>query len=267
MKCVVIFADAHINSTVGLCPAIVELDDGGTYKRSISQRELWVNWLTFTARVEELSKQYEIITISNGDLAETDAKRRSLQLINNNPATIKEMVVETINPLLKVTKKFFVIKGTAAHGGKSGSMEEMVGKDISSAKTSTGKYSWWWLPLQVEGVTFDISHHTTMGMSDITRPNSAPKLAANTVMRYAKEGTKPPNFVIRSHVHRWGDSNDEFPTRALITPCWSLATEYVHQVSSGARGEVGGIIIHCDSGKSEVEKIYFKERRPTWVIA
>jgi len=38
---VAVVADTHPNSTVGLCPPEVELDDGGTYHASKAQRWLW----------------------------------------------------------------------------------------------------------------------------------------------------------------------------------------------------------------------------------
>ena len=41
---VVATADQHVNSTVGLCPPAVTLDDGGTYRASELQLLQWSYW-------------------------------------------------------------------------------------------------------------------------------------------------------------------------------------------------------------------------------
>jgi len=110
------------------------------------------------------------------------------------------------------------------------------------------------------GVRFDIAHHTSMGNLPWTSPNAANALAAKVMFDYANRGEEPPDFVIRGHVHRWGDSYDAFRTRAIISPSWSMATEHTHRIAPNSLSHVGAILI-C--GK-EVTKIKFEPKGNVW---
>lgn len=266
MKSLVVFSDTHINSCVGLCPENVQLDDGGTYHRSRTQLAIANKWKTFEERVQNIKKLNDVIVVCNGDLAETDDKRRSFQIINHNPAVIEDMCVTCLEPIIDAANKIFFVRGTEAHSGKSCHMEELVAGDIDNAVPFNNKInSWWYLPLEVEGVRFDIAHHTQMGNNESTRGYVAQRLAVNTMTKYTKRSERFPDVVIRSHVHRWGDSYDEFPIRAVITPAWCMASSFIHKVSPGDKAEIGAIIFHCDNGKYEIEKVKFYEDKRIWV--
>jgi len=115
----IVTSDHHINSTVALCTPVINLDDGGTYHASRTQRELYNCWLDFWQQAKELTTGYKRVGVFNGDLGELDTKKRSIQLVTLNKATIQRMVIDTIEPALAILDSVFVMRGTAAHTGKS----------------------------------------------------------------------------------------------------------------------------------------------------
>jgi hypothetical protein len=122
----------HTNSTVGICPPVINLDDGGTYRSSPVQRWLWECWLDQVERVKRIDASRKVL-ILNGDLGELDTKRRSTQLISANKAVIQAMVTDTLAPLVDVVDDVIVIRGTMAHTGKGGWLEESIAADLDHA--------------------------------------------------------------------------------------------------------------------------------------
>ena len=53
VEVVAVVSDLHINSTVGLCPGPVPLDDGGTHQPSKEQRALLRCWNEYWAEIDE----------------------------------------------------------------------------------------------------------------------------------------------------------------------------------------------------------------------
>lgn len=245
----VIVSDEHINSAVGLCKPEINLDDGGTYHVSRGVRWLWNCWLDFCQQASAAPGRK--IAILNGDLGELDTKRRSYQLITPNKATIQRMVMDTIEPLLSVVDQVYVMRGTAAHTGKSAWLEEAIGNDLTNSVKQDDAGSWWHLRAVVEGIRLDIAHHASMGGLPWTAKNAANKLAAETVFTYVEEYQQPaPHLVIRSHNHRRADSYDNFSVRVIFTPAWCLPTE--NEMRNGKynqRADNGALLITCEDGK------------------
>ncbi len=130
MEHILIVSDTHINSTVALAPPTLQLDDGGVYHASRPQRWLWDCWNDFARRCARMDGKK--ILILNGDLAELDTKRRSIQLISFNKATIQRLVLESLSPLIDIADVVIVIRGTPAHSGKSAWIEEAIANDLAA---------------------------------------------------------------------------------------------------------------------------------------
>ena len=251
MTRVVVISDTHINSSVGLCPPVVELDDGGSYRPSKGQRELYKAFLDFCNKAYQTDDK--VYVILNGDLAEDGFK--STQVISRNKATILNMVIDTLSPLVDRAEKVFVIRGTEYHVGKSAELEEAYAKDLDNAVRYQKKIaSWWHLRTKISGVRFDVAHHISMGLLPWSEKNAANKLSAILMYQYAEWGDPLPHIALRSHVHRTSDSGRNYPIHSETLPCWCLATSYVHRIGgSNAKPKLGGLIIDCDKGKYNID--------------
>ena len=267
MDTLLVLSDLHVNSTVALCKPSVQLDDGGTYHLSQSQRQIWRSWNEMIEQVEAARKG-RLVTIFNGDLAEGDAKDRSFQVISHNPATILQHVADVVDPIARLSDKLYVVRGTMAHTGKSNWYEEHLGLDLEAEQeTYTEAHSWYHLKLDVDGVRCDIAHETRMGGKRASRTTAATRYAFDLLEEYDERDERPPHLAIRSHVHRWGDSYDACRIRAIYTPGWSATTEYINSKNPGALGQWGALLVFCEGGQYEVSKIKFKEPKKLWVKA
>ncbi len=263
---VIVVSDMHLNSAVSLCPPIVNLDDGGTYHASKGQRWLWDCWKDFVQNCAKL--EGEKIAILNGDLAELDIKRRSIQLVSTNKATIQRLILEALEPLIDVVDHVIVIRGTAAHTGKSAWIEEAIANDLDhTARYSDNIASWWHFRGVIGGVRMDVAHHASMGSIPWGRANAVNTAAAKITWLYTVKMKQPiPHVAIRSHNHLRADSYDNYDVRVLFTPCWSLATEYSYRTGrENDAADIGGYVIHCENGKYDVDKYnYNYDMRQIW---
>ena len=251
MKRVIVISDTHTNSTVGLCPAYVNLDDGGTYIPSKPQKVMLKAFHDFCDK--SLDTKDPITLIINGDMVEDGHK--GTQVISRNKATIMSMAVDVLSPLIDKAEKVFVIRGTEYHTGNSGELEESIAQDLDNVVpiSKKGTASWWHLRTKISNVRFDIAHHISMGGLPWTEKNAANKLSAILMYQYAEWGELPPHIAIRSHVHRLSDSGMNYPIYSITQPYWCMATSYVHRIGgSNAKPCIGGTIIDCDNGKYNV---------------
>jgi hypothetical protein len=254
----------HTNSTVGLCPPTVALDDGGTYRASKYQQWLWAGWLAYIARVKAVANGSPIVAIINGDATDGDHHETS-QIISRNEATQAKIAQAVIKPLVDTSTSVLFVRGTESHVGGAAAREEALADDTTNAiRQSDDVASWWHLQVEIGGVTFDVAHHWSRGGLPWTGPNAAVKLAATTIFDYAENGLPPPQLVIRSHMHQWADSYDNYRTcRAICLPAWQVKTAYVHRRPSVKNTDIGGIIVTVDNGAYTVEKFRWEPKKRT----
>lgn len=254
---VTIVSDLHVNSTVGLCPRSVNLDDGGTYRPNKTQRWMWNYWLDCWEQTKEFVQGVDVkILLVNGDAVDADHKGRSSQYITKNTSTILKMAVQVLEPGLSLVDKILFIRGTPAHTGKDAEMEEILADDITIAvrDEETGSASWWNYRGMIENMTVDFAHHTSMGTLAWTDKNAANKIAADAIMQYTLAGQRYPQLIVRSHVHRHADSHDNYPARAVITPAWQSMTGYGAKLNPNRLSDIGMITFLIDNNGIYNEK-------------
>lgn len=269
MKTLVVISDLHSNSTVGLAKPTIQLDEGDTVSASTVRR-----WLfhTFENIMEQVRLKYngEVYGVINGDAVELDDKNRSIQLITHNRQEAIKIACEVLEPFFDMCRGVYVIRGTEAHTGLNAQGEEAIGQNFTNTirNPETGAASWWWLPLDLDGVRLDIAHHPKGGGAGrpMNSQGGIDRIASDALFNYANDGLAPPHLVIRSHLHGYRDSRDAFRTRAIITPPMSLLTSYAHRIGVNASNDVGGLIIFCDKGWYHVEPLLYPVRKEEWQI-
>lgn len=256
-------SDLHINSTVALCPSGVALDDGGTYTPSREQRWLWRNWIEFWERAGQQPGRR--IVVINGDMAELDTKRRSVQLITANKATIIRMVLLALEPALAVADQVLIVRGTPAHTGKGAWIEETIAADLDNVIQAEHSASHYHARLAIDGVRLDIAHHAPMGRTPWARNTGANGLASKLLWYYRVDMHKqPPHLAVRAHNHQAAvgyaqAGGDCIEVRYL--PAWSLATEYTYRAGyENSLADVGGMFVRINSGRYECEPVVFPYR-------
>jgi hypothetical protein len=261
--------DLHVNQTVAVCPPVVNLDDGGTYHASRTQRWLHECLQDYTAQFYALEGRH--IVFLKGDAAELDCKRRSVQIISPNKATIQRITQEILEPIVNPADKLIVMRGTPAHVGKSSWIEETIAADYSNTQwSSKSAASWWHMQATIDGVRFDIAHHAPMPGDQQNYPKAAIDLAKRALWHYRVIlQQEPPAIISRSHNHRFADSYDNFETRAIFTGAWTVMPEYGYRAGKELSvSHIGGMIYIIDNGKVEAKKIQYhpRESRAVWKL-
>lgn len=262
-EAVIIVADTHINSKLGLCNPNVYLDDGDEYEFNLVQKWLWDNWQKFISDIKKITKKYKKTIILNGDIVDLDAKNRSGQMISTNPADILRMAKDTLDPLLSIADRFFMVRGTEAHTGLSAWAEEVLAREYGAVREEeTNRYAWWHLRAKFSGVKFDVAHHASMGSLPWTYASAASRLVQLAKMEYYEWGETPPDVVVRSHQHRFAESGVTFSTRGVYTPCWQYANAYLYRLGKeNNRPSIGGIVFICNNGKHDMIPFLYEPKR------
>lgn len=262
MVILAVVSDLHVNSTVALSPAKLELDDGGTYSPSKLQR--WINglWADYWQRVDELKAQHsaDVVTILNGELADNN-RHATTQLISRNPADQVNAALMVLEPVKAVSDEIIVTRGTAAHVGPSSSMDEDLAKSIATVRNAeNGTASWWTWHGTIEGVRVDAAHHPGTGSArPWTAGGAAIRLAHMVAERYIRRGMLPPHLVLRGHNHRPEDSGRNVRhTRAIINPAWQGPTDFGSRLG-GELLPVGGHIFGLHDGRIVLDEAVHHE--------
>lgn len=254
---VILGADPHVGSTLGLCTPVVKLSEG-EYRASPSQRQMFNLWWKTWEEIEKAVSGWRSVFINCGDAVDVDMKDRTHQHFTKSTATILEAAVDVFEPALILAEKIYFVKGTDAHVGVNAEHEDSLANDIDTAVLSESG-AWWQACIKAGGVTFDIAHHTNMGALPWTERGAANSLAARTIARYYERGQTPPKLVVRAHVHRHADSYDNYPaTRAIILPGWQLRPAYGYKLDPNRPVELGIVVVFCQGGEYEVRKWIYR---------
>lgn len=251
MKNLIVISDTHINSTVGLCDEQAELDDGGVYIPSKSQKWLKSKWDEFCAYCHNL--EGERIYVLNGDVLDIN-KHSKHQLITSNCSSVIAHA-ETLITQLVNGDKTFLIRGTEAHVGQSGELEDILATRLYADEID-GRRSHWQLVIDVNGVLFDITHHGMVGNKPWNKYNTLATTASEMIINSVQYNQLLPHVVIRSHRHTHADTHDNFPVRIISAPAWQLSTAFSYRIGTGM-ADIGGLVFRCEDGKYElIKKLY-----------
>lgn len=263
---IVTVADLHASSKLGLPPGLdFELDDGDTYGPTVGQVWLWEAWHRFWDDIERLTKKWrpqKKIVVYVGDVVD-DNSHPTLQLISRNRTTIVRIGVAATKRSQAWADESFVVRGTEAHGGLSGSLEEAFAESVGAYQDGHN-WSWWHLPLVAGGVRFDICHEGPLGQLAWTIPNAAGRLASEIVLDHAEDSSLLPHVVVRAHRHKRADTGDNFIVRVRYLPPWQLRVARGQRFAAGRLEKVGGDAYLCQDGRYVVEPFEYRAPRRDW---
>jgi hypothetical protein len=202
--------------------------------------------------------------VLNGDIVDGDHHGTGQIISKNLAATQHDIAIRCLQLAVDLKPAhIFLVRGTEAHVGRSAEFEERVGRELGAVQcSSTGSHSWWHLQTLSQGVLLDFAHHGSVGRLPWTRANATISLAARIALAAAKHGARAPDLAIRSHMHQGADSYDHIkPTRVIQTRGWQLSTAFIHRIAAGSLPEIGGLIVSCENGKYNADKIEFDWKR------
>lgn len=245
---VAVVGDTHCGGTTGLCPPIYELNGQGHRQANKIQKWLWRCWVDYWRRVSDMVNKYgaKLIVVVNGDVVE-GVHHGTTQVVSLRHDDMLDIAVSCLDPYTRNAEHLFVTKGTEAHVGAGGMWDDIVAKDLG-AEPSEHSPSWYWLPLDVDGVRFTFSHHGRAGTRGWTKGTGARTIAADLSMQHARTGRSVPDVAVFGHVHRFEDSGNNYPVWVQTHGCWQMSTAYGHKISPGIPPDIGGLCFIVDNG-------------------
>lgn len=247
---VVVISDQHVGDGLGLChPDGAALDDGGTYYPSKLQRKAWDFWEEFFGEwAPRATKGEPFIVVNNGDVID-GVHHGSTTQWSHNLGDQSEHAYQILKPVVDLCEgRYYHIRGTEAHVGKSAVEEERLAKRLGAIPSEEGQHARYELWLRVGGYLCHFLHHIGTTSSSQHETSALNAEYAAMCVDAARFGREPPVIVARAHRHR--NSEIRLPSRGgyatvFVTACWQLKTPFAWKVA-GARvttPQMGGSLI------------------------
>lgn len=263
---VVVVSDTHIGCKVALCPEAAPLDDGGTYMPSAMQTKIRGHWNEFWDEwVPEATHGEPFVVVHNGDCID-GVHHGSTTQWSHNLEDQGSAAVEMLKPIVEACEgRYYHIRGTEAHVGKSAVEEERVAKRLGAIPNAEGQHSRYELWLNLGGRLVHLLHHVGATGSQAYEATAVHKELVEMYTEAGRWGQRPPDMIVRSHRHRCIKTS--IPTantfaQVVVTPCWQAKTPFAWKIP-GARvstPQFGGILLRVSD-----EGILFS-REKVWTL-
>ena len=252
---IVVVSDLHSGCKLGLCPpGELRLDDGGFYRQSEFQKQVWKHWQYFWEQwVPDVVQGDPYAVIVNGDALD-GVHHNSTTQISHNLLDQRRIAKKILTPVVdKCEGRFYMIRGTEAHVGRSATDEEELAEDLGAIPNKVGQYSRYDLWKYVGPKVVHALHHVGTTGSAAYEATAVHKELTESFVEAGRWNRRPPDVIVRSHRHRHieiriavgGKGNETSSAIAVVTPAWQGKTPFAWKVP-GARlsqPQFGGIVI------------------------
>jgi len=248
---IVVISDQHINCRLGLFTLkSFPVDDGGIYvpsklQKSVAKwwREFWDEWVPSVVCGEPF------IVVNNGDAIDGGPHHGNVTHISANITDQGKMAAAMLRPVVEVCEgRYYHIRGTEVHAGKSGMDEEALAEKLGAIPDDDGRYARWELWYELQGRLIHFMHHIGTTGSMHYETTALQKELSEAYVESARWHDKPPNMLVRSHRHRKTEVEIETSTGPAVcftTPGWQLKTPFAYKIPGArqSRPQIGGSII------------------------
>lgn len=245
----VVISDLHAGSSVALCPERHITDDGQTVLPSDAQRAIRAQWAVFWRDfVPHCVGKEPYSVLVNGDVTEGE-HHRTKQLQDVAESAHVRAAIELLDPVREKCRRMFIVRGTEAHVGQSGCLEEAVAQALDCETAGGKNRSHWELWLELGPHLLHAAHHIgTTSSTSYEHSALSRELAAN-LLESAQWGNRPADIIIRSHRHRYSAAT--LPTHRgqaelIVTPAWQLRTAFAYKHVSMRLPQIGGLVLGYD---------------------
>ena len=264
----IVVSDLHCGCRLGLCTKDpVPLDDGGEYHPSALQQTVWGWWHEFWDEwVPRACRDEPFDIVVNGDALD-GVHHGAVTQISHNLEDQAKLALAILKPVRDRCEKFYMIRGTEAHVGKSGQEEERLARELEAIPDEAGRHARYELWKRVGTALCHIMHHISPSGRAAYETSA---VQAELIAEFAEAGQsreEPPDFVVRSHRHRYIKVDN--PTSrggafGIVTPGWQLKTPFVFKIAGGriSQPQFGGILIRQGDEEFYPRACYWRLGRP-----
>lgn len=253
---IVVISDTHFGSTLGLCPPLHRLDDGGYYMPSNIQKKLWAYWNDFWGWTYHMLDGAPFALVHNGDVIDGEHHKNTTN-ISRNMKDQERMAIDVLRPHAEKATMYFQLRGTEAHAGQSAEHEDRIASALGACKDKdTGAFSTWELGMEFGNEIIHFSHHIGTTSSTAYEASAPMREITAAFVEAGQWGNRPPTVLVRSHRHRYIEVKPA-NCRIVVTPAWQAKTPFVFKMDRMRAPMFGGLIIRLgDEGVHIREKIY-----------
>lgn len=245
----IVVSDLHCGCRMGLCPPEgAQLDDGGTYLPSAIQQKIWSWWKEFwSVWVPRVTKKESFIVVVNGDAID-GVHHQSTTQISHNLSDQGEIAYNVLAPIAAKAKAIYMTRGTEVHEGQSGVESERLAKRLGAIPNEQKQHSRYELWIRVGDALVHLMHHIGTTSSSAHEASAVNAELSAEYTEAARWGEDPPDFVVRSHRHRFVSVNMGCKAgrgASMVTPGWQAKTPFSYRIA-GARlapPQFGGLLI------------------------
>lgn len=246
----VVVSDLHVGCQLGLChPTGATLDNGGTYRPSKLQRKVWRWWEQFWGEfVPAATKGEPFAVCINGDVTD-GVHHNSTTQWSHNLTDQAVMARSILAPLVAACDgRFYMVRGTEAHVGKSGQEEERLARDIGAIANAQGQHARYELWKLVGPRLVHLLHHIGTTGSQAYEATAVHKELVESITEAGRWNRRSPDIIVRSHRHRYIETVITTAlgrTAACVTPAWQLKTPFAWKIPGARLSEpqIGGLVI------------------------
>jgi len=269
VKNVVVVSDLHAGCRLGLCPGGgVELDNGGSYLPSRLQLKLWEMWREFwTDFVPEATGGDPWCLVVNGDAIDGVHHGTTTQVTHNVLDQVR-IAQDILEPVVDQSAGYYHVRGTEAHAGKSGHLEEQLAESLGAIPNQDGQFARHELWKRMGGYLVHLAHHVDSGGGSEA---AAPYRELQAVFsESARWGRQPPDVIVRSHRHRFivteiptgrvvGAERGRVPSgtaACVVTPGWQGRTPFSFKNQNGrvVSPQFGGVVLTAAAGELLIKR-------------
>jgi len=258
----VVISDLHSGCQFGLCPPNqVRLDGGGHYLPNQYQLKIWDYWQFFWntwLTDKEVLHNEPFAVVLNGDALDGVHHGAKTQVSQNiaDQVTIARLILEPV--VGKCQGRFYYVRGTESHSGKSSEYEEMLAQQLGAVQDENGRYSRDELYVRLNYGLVHLTHHIGISGSLAYESSAVMKEIEQMLADSARWGQEPVDTVIRSHRHRNIEVRLRFEKErrfgfitGAVTAGWQARTPFAFRTTARYTSpHIGGTLVR--SGDQDV---------------
>ena len=235
-------------------PHEIVLADDARWRPSELQDWYLERWREFWIDTAALAKKFgaKVVAISGGDERDGD-HHGTKQLVSADEDDQDQAVIAAYQVVGEVADEEVYVRGTPSHGcGTEAYARYFAGKGRNVVPCGN-HWSHWSYTAEYSGVKFDVAHApgTRSGVPHTRGPTCA-RHSAYTREEYHQSDIRPPDLVIRHHIHYWQGPGCHMGTCCFFIPGWQAASNWVKSIGVKSATDsafiAGGLRILCDNG-------------------
>jgi len=273
---IVVVSDTHCGCGLGLMPPEFRRDESNRIMASPFQEQLWGMWQEFWGTwVPEATRGEPFAVVHNGDAID-GVHHNSTTQVTHNLHDQKKIAAACLKPIVQLCEgRYFHIRGTEAHVGKSGECEESLAETLDAIPSQEGHYARYdlWLRIGPDNDLVHLLHHIGTTGSAAYEATAVHKELTESFNEAARWGRQPASIIVRSHRHRhiqtvmpWQKGE----ARAVVTPAWQGKTPFAWKIPGArlAQPQFGGVLIRYAHGRLFADaRVWTLAPSPTELIA